>query len=227
LPILTDIPGRDLDLVPAETLMDAAPEELRGVIRVGRPEVFDAISEAATSGTATDAQVQSLADDNRFTLVRLPLSIRPTERVTVRFLAVECALQCAEGGESLCWSMSPERVEQEITAGRNSALNATLKLGLVELGAERASEAELVSYQPEIIAFGVGLPDPAWELTPTRGRELRGVQMLHLVARTSRGALAEGAVRLRADVVVKRTLWNTKAVAQDGSRDVERFALLS
>jgi hypothetical protein len=220
--ILTDIPGTDLELVPAETLMRTDAEELRGIVRLGNPDVFDAVEYAAAAGTELEPDVRLLLDSSEFSLVRLPLSVRPRDNIEVRFLAVECTLH-GEDGESLCWSIAPERVEDEMTVTAGATLGAGLTVGVVTVNAEAQDQRELVLYQPHITGFGLGTTDLAWELKPTRGRQVRGVQMLHFVARRRRGTRAECSVRLRLDVTTRRLLWNTVAVAEDGSAEVARF----
>jgi hypothetical protein len=222
--VLTDIAGQELDLMPTETLMRAHPEELRGIVRLGTPDVFDAVAFAGAAGTALDPGVELLAASNDFSLVRLPLSVRPRGDMQVRFLALECALH-GEGGETVCWSLAPERIENEVTVSAGSKVSAGLTVGVFAANAEASGNEDLVVYQPHITAFGLGSSELAWELQPTKGREVRGVQMLHFIARTSKGARAECSVRLRLDVRIKRLLWNTVAVAEDGSTDVARFAV--
>jgi hypothetical protein len=222
--LLEDIEGEDLDLRPTTTMLQDPPDEFRGMIRVGQPVVFDACAYAEASGVALDAGARLLAASNRFALVRLPISIRPRERASVRFLAVECVLN-SEGGTAVCWSMAPERVEQEITASSGAKITPELKVGVVTLGGEGSAEREFIVYQPNVLAFGIGETDPAWEFTPSKGRKLHGVQILHLLVSAPKTVSCNGTVAIRADVVSQRLLWNTKAVRRDDSQEVQRFDL--
>jgi hypothetical protein len=214
---LAAIRWRDVTLRSAQPMLDDREIELEDVIQVGDVDVLDALAYAEASGAAPDAAVLQLTDRFAFALVRIPVNIRPGDGLSVRFLGVECPLDTA----ATCWSLAPELVEEALRAKSTATVSAQLHVFTAEAGGER----EHVVYQPSIVAFGVGRPDPAWELRPVAGRPLRGIQLLHLVARTPRGAIANGTVRIRADVVKERRLINTVAIGRDESRDVQHFTL--
>jgi hypothetical protein len=224
---LADIEWQELDLMPENTVLQDPPE-LRGVISVGSPWVFDAISYAEKSRIKLDPAVHLLLQKNRFFLVRLPISLRPTDKLSVRFLSVDTALE-SPGQRAVCFSMLPERVEQEIKVTAESELSSTLKLSIgdvgAEIGASDSGQAEYVVYQPNITAFNIGRPDPAWEFDPVEGRVLRGVQLLHLVVQAPKGVGCTGTVRIRADIVASGLLWNTVAVDRRNSHRVQEFDL--
>jgi hypothetical protein len=220
--LLDEIEGRDLDLRPVETMLHAPPEEFQGMIRVGEPAVFDAVAYAAAAGETLDAGTRLQLEESEFFLVRLPLNIRPRERIDVRYLAVECYLE-GTPGTPICWSMTPERVEQEINASTHASVNSELKVGVATVGASGSASADYVIYQPSIVAFGIGRDDAAWEFEPTQGRKLRGVQLLHLVVKSPRGGAGQGRVVIRADVIERGFIWNTKAYDRRDGADALVF----
>jgi hypothetical protein len=222
--LLEEIEGMDFDLRPVETMLHEPPIELEGMIRVGVPDVFDAVAYATKAGQSIDPGTELLLEDSEFFLVRVPLSVRPRERVEVRFLAVECFLE-GSSGPITCWSMTPERVEQEVTASTEVGLTAGLKVDIATLGVSSSAKNEYVVYQPNILAFGIGLEDPAWEFEPTKGRKLRGVQLLHLVVRAPRGTTGQGRIVIRADVVERGFIWNTKAFDREDGKEGHVFEI--
>ncbi|MFE5894908.1 hypothetical protein ACFQ6E_39130 [Streptomyces sp. NPDC056462] len=100
-------------------MLQQPPSGLGGLIRIGEPNVFDAVDLARAGATPVAPEVELLLADHTFTVVRLPVSVRPTERATVEFLAVEITLN-APGSTATCWSLEPKRVDEEIkvTTGR-------------------------------------------------------------------------------------------------------------
>jgi len=211
---LTEIPGEDLHLDLASPVME--PETgFDGILRIGEVLTFDAVKLA---GSDIDPQVGQLIAGHDFTLVRIPVSVRPTENTTVRFMAVEVDMA---GGT--CWSLDPDRVEDEITVSSSFSIGAALKPKVVEVSAGHQRSTEYIVRRPRVLAFGVGLPDVAWEFTPAQADALAGVQLLHLVAMTPHSTALSGAVAIRADIVAHGLLWNTRAVGRDASTTVARF----
>ena len=220
---LSEIQWTDLNLVPEERLLDDPPD-LLGVVSVGRAFVFDALKWAAAHGLSPDPSTSLLAADNQFYLVRLPVSIRPGERQAVQFFAVDIKLESYDD-QALCWSLMPERVEEEMKISTEAGLNAELKLSSGSLGASLGKKTEVVVYQPYITAFGIGETTAAWEFEPTEGRTLRGVQVLHFVVKAPAALPCTGRVEIRSDIIARGLLWNTRAVARDEHREVQAISM--
>ena len=219
---LVDIPGVDLGLQLTETMLQDLPDELDRTFRIGELSCFDAVELAARGGSALAPEVQVLAREHAFSVVRIPISVRPPERATVRFLAVEVALR-SDGDRAVSWSMDPEAVTDPVTVSTTLAVTAALTVAVAEVGPEAERTAEYVVRQPRITAFNVGAVDPAWEFLPTRASRLSGVQLLHLVVKAPERASWSGTVSVRADVTYRQMLWNTRAVRRDGELCVATF----
>jgi hypothetical protein len=221
--LLTEIPGHDLRLQLQTPVM--APESgFDNILRIGEVLTFDAIQLAEDAGEEVDPQVRQLIDKNTFKLVRLPFNIRPNMKTSVRFLAVEITL---DQPGTTCWSLDPERVEEELKVTSTLKLSGSLKPKIVEIGASRESSMEYTVRTPRIMGFGIGLSEFAWEFKPAQGHPLSGVQMLHFVVKSSLGSSTNGYVRIRADLVAHGMLWNTQAINPDDSTDVAHFQLSS
>jgi hypothetical protein len=217
---LADIEWRDVRLRPTETLLnDADDDVLQRVIRVGTIDVLDAADLSAGGFDGLAKAERQLVDLYDFAVVRVPLTIHPRDKLRVRFLAVEGRLGSSEGPAD-CYSLAPERVDQEIKAKSVAKLSAKLKL----LTADAGRDNEYVIYQPSIVAYGIGQSDPSWEFRPVRGRELQGIQLLHLLVRVRRGESGVGAIFIRADVVLRRLLRNVEAVGDNDRREIASFS---
>jgi hypothetical protein len=191
-----------------------------GILRIGEVLTFDAVGMASGSGEELTPEVRQFAGEFDFTLVRLPLNIRPRADTTVRFVAVEIDL----GPHSAtCWAADPERVEEELSVTSTLTVGGSLKPKLAEISTSRERAVEYVIRRPRVTAFGVGMAEVAWEFSPTPGHALQGVQMLHCVVKSPTGVPATGVVRMRADIVSRGLLWNTRAVDPDDSAEVARF----
>ncbi|MGW7046387.1 hypothetical protein ACWGDT_27610 [Streptomyces avermitilis] len=217
-----DVPGEDLELRLDESVLQQPPSGLSGLIRIGEPNAFDAVDLARVSATPVAPEVELLLAEHNFTVVRLPVSVRPTERATVEFLAVEVALE-APGSTATCWSLEPERVDEEIKVATTVGITSKLSVQLAEVNGSNQKNSEYVIRQPRVLAYQVGCPDPAWEFTPTPGRRLEGVQLLHLVVKSPRGAAWTGKVGIRVGVHTGGWPWRLRAVRRDGNQSVAQF----
>ena len=220
---LTEISGQDLELEATETMLQALPAAFSGLFRIGELGVFDAVALAERGGVALSPEVQLLAADNVFTVVRIPVSIRPPERSRVRYLAVEIALNSSDGS-AIGWSMDPVSVSDEVTVSTTLGLSAGLTVSVVEVGPEAQRSQEYTVRQPRITAFNLGNSDPVWEFQPTKAGALAGVQLLHLVVKAPLEGRWSGDVSIRADVTYRQLLWNTRAIKRDGNVCVASFA---
>jgi len=180
--LLESLPGEELDLRPRHTVLQSPPTDLTSMIRIGETNVYDAISLARASKQSFTSEVELLRRNFTFSLVSLPLTIRPTEATTVRFLAVEIDLSSAT-----CWSLDPEQVDDEVKVSTEVSFNSKLAVKLAEIGSTDEESQEYIVRQPRIASFNVGLADPAWEFTPTPSARLRGVQLLHIVVKAPVG----------------------------------------
>lgn len=211
---LTDIDGTDLSLRLTEAMLQDPPEELNGLFRIGEIDLFDAIGLASRYRIELAPEVEALAGNFAFTMVRIPISIRPPERAKVRFLSVDIRLK-SPGGQAVGWSMDPQAVTDTIAVSTKLGLTSALTLSVVEIGPEAQRNEEYTIRQPRITAFNIGAPDPAWEFLPTKVGELSGVQLLNLVVKAPRRLPWSGDIALRADVAYRQLLWNTMAVRRD------------
>lgn len=123
------------------------------------------------------------------------MTLRIDDNDDVNLLTVAIDLH-SESGQAICWSMQPDRVEKPTKVKLGSELFAEFKIGLVAIGASAKEEDEMVVYEPEITAFGLGQRDPSWEFQPVEGRQLRGVQLLHLVVQQPRETTSTAAVHV-------------------------------
>ncbi|WP_239396507.1 hypothetical protein [Frankia sp. CiP3] len=217
--LVESLPGEDLDLRAERTVLHTPPT-LTGLVRMGEAVVYNAVEYYRATGEDLDAEVVPLCREYSFWLVRLPLTIRPTPGTTVRFLAVEVSLST---GGATCWSMEPERVDEETKISTAVGVTGKLAVKVAEIGASEEKSREYVVRQPRIVAFNSGLPDPAWEFNPTQGTVLRGVQLLYLVVKAPIGQGWRGSVAVRADIVSRRVLWNMRAFRPDGRHEVAEF----
>jgi hypothetical protein len=221
--LLESLPGEDLDLRPRRTVLQAPPAELTSLIRIGEPVVYDAVALAEAGQQPLDPQVRILLDEFSFSLVRLPVTIRPTEATTVRFLTVEVQLT-AVGQNPTCWSLDPDQITDEVKVSTGVSFNGKLTVKLAEIGSADTKNQEYIVRQPRVSSFSVGLHDPSWEFNPTASHPLRGVQLLHLVVKAPLGQGWLGDVSIGADVVSRHVLWNTRAFRPDGRQQVAEFA---
>jgi hypothetical protein len=225
---LSEIEWVDLVLEPDLTRTRAeenkAHAELSGVLAVGKPIVLDAVERARAANQDLDADLTLLLDRYQFSYVRFPLTIRPGTQHDVRFLAFDVELT-AEGNEKpVCWSLEPMKVTQEIKVTTGSKMSAKLKPELVEIGADLSRGEEVIHYQPLVTAFGIGLTTPAWELAATRGRQLLGVQILHMVVKAPKRVASTATVEIKADIFRRGFLWNSRV---RHSSDSERVLTVS
>jgi len=221
--LLESLPGEDLAFRPMRTVLQSPPADLTGMIRIGEPVVYDAISLARIAKQPLASEVEFLRHKFAFSLIRLPLTIRPMEATTVRFLAVEIDL--SDGGNGVtCWSLDPEQIDDEVKVSTSIGINSKLGVKLAEIRATDEEKQEYIVRQPRIVSFNTGLTDPAWEFKPTTSTLLRGVQLLHLVVKSSAGQPWKGTVSIRADIVCRRVLWNMHAFRRDGRQTVADFA---
>jgi hypothetical protein len=221
--LLESLPGEDLEFRPRHTVLQSPPADLTGMIRIGEPVVYDAISLARIEKQPLASEIELLRHKFAFSLVRLPLTIRPTEATTVRFLAVEIDLSCGGSGVT-CWSLDPEQVDDEMKVATHIGLNSKLGVKLAEIRATDEEDQEYIVRQPRIASFNAGLTDPAWEFKPTLNTQLRGVQLLHLVVKAPTGRPWKGTASIRADIIYRRMLWNMYAFRRDGRQTVANFA---
>ncbi|MFI1183560.1 hypothetical protein ACH4UT_29005 [Streptomyces sp. NPDC020799] len=219
---MDDIPGEYLQLRLDKAVLQRPPSGLDRLIRIGEPNTFDAVDLAQASATPVAPEVELLVAEHNFTVVRLPVSVRPTDQATVEFLAVEVTLD-APGSAATCWSLEPERVDEEVKVATTVGITSKLSVKLAEVKGSNQKNSEYVIRQPRVLGFQVGCPDPAWEFTPSLGRRLEGVQLLHLVVKSPRGSAWSGDVGIRVGVRAGGWPWPSRAVRRDGSQSVVQF----
>jgi hypothetical protein len=215
---VSELEWHDVRLRPVESLLEDLPTDLEHVIRVGTIDVLSATSLTDMSEPRPEPAPAELLERFDFAVVRIPLSIHPRSGLQVRFVEVGCSL-VSPAGQADCYSLAPERIEHEFKAKSVAKLSAKLQLVTAEAG----YDAEYVVYQPSLIAYGLGQSNPSWEFRPIRGLELRGIQLLHLLARVQKGAALTGTISIRADIVMRRLLFNVIAVDESDRREVGRF----
>jgi hypothetical protein len=219
-----EIEWYDVELVPRQ-VRTHRQQNIAGIIAVSRrPFVFDAVKLAQLKQKALDPEIKLLLDKNVFSYIKLPVNIRPRDEVDVRFLSIEVVL-ASENKGAICWSMEPTRIEEEVKLKTESVLSGSLKLKDLELGTSDSLAQEFILYQPNIEAFGIGRENPAWEFTPTKGRKLSGIYILHMVVLVPKNTLAAGKVVIKADIFKEGLLWNYHVQRKEDSEDVLTIAL--
>src|ERR1700743_1866073 len=144
--LLTSIPGQDLQLQLEKSVL--GPESgFEKVVRIGEVLPFDAMQMAQNGGEKIEPEIDQLIEQNKFCLIRIPLNVRPTAKTTVRFLAVEVFL---DRPDATCWSLDPDRVEEELKVTSSVKLTGSLKPKFVEVGASHERTTEYVVRIPRI-----------------------------------------------------------------------------
>ncbi len=220
---LSEIEWQDVELVP-QVVRANKQDNISGIISVSRKAfVFDAVKLSRTAKTKPDPEITLLLDKNVFSYIKLPVNIRPGE-FDVRFLSVDVVLE-SEHQSAVCWSMEPSRVEHEIKLKTDSVLSGGLKLQAVEVGASDSLSEEFTFYQPSIEAFGIGTENPGWEFSPTKGRRLSGIYILHMVVLIPKNTQATGRVIIKADIFRDGWLWNYRTRSKENSEEVLSIGL--
>jgi hypothetical protein len=194
---LNELQWTDLDLVPAERLMGGVSEKdwSDAEVKIADPVVLDAVAYNRYAGTA-DAAMELLRDAHDFYYIRVPLSIRPPSQWRIRLLTVKFNLT-NESGSIEAWSMVPEKVESERKVSTSAKFSPSLKIYEMEVSAgEIGAEQDHVVYLPVVQAYDLGSATPMWEFIPQAGRELRGIQLMHLVVRQTKGSASSGQIHL-------------------------------
>jgi len=204
---ILDLHWHELDLFSEDTLRGDSSDCLAGVLAIGEPVVFDCEALAKAGGDEPDAEMALLAADYRFTYLRLALSMRSADDIQVRFVSLDVTLHA----DSVCWSMQPLKIEQEVRVKGETKVSGKFKLKLLDLGAEEKDTEEYVAYQPLLEAFGLQRSDPAWELQATPGKRLHGIQLFHMVVRIPHGSTGVARVSIRADIRRRGFLFNYRA----------------
>jgi hypothetical protein len=217
---LETIDWADLELRPAETLRgDEQKEDWSDVeLRLGRPVVVEA-RKYFKSVEAKDPAIELLKNVSDFYYVRLPVSIKPSQRWNVGLLGVRIDLD-NPNGVAEAWSMMPDRVDDEEKFSVSAKLSPSLKIDKTEtsIGSLQAG-SDFIVYQPRVYAYNVGTSNPKWEFTPTRGHQVRGIQLLHLVVRQPRNSNTCGrtqvSIELKRQGLVWRLLGRRKGQAEE------------
>jgi hypothetical protein len=221
---IAEVEWSEVTLVPEDVMRDEPPEEVDGVVSVGKPFVVDAIALARASREELDAEITLLAGTHVFPYLRLPLSIRPGDKHDIRFVALDVTLE-SNGGGAVCWSMEPMRVDQEIKVRTESKLTSKLGLKPVAISGSASESEEYIVYQPRVEAFGIGQANPGWEMR-AEGRKLSGVQIFHMVVQVPKAGKPLARVSLRADIWRRGILWPCRARRADQSEEIFAVALL-
>lgn len=178
-----------------------------GLISAGRPLVLDAIALAIESGVEPSPTVATRSQNNDFTYVFMPISIRHSDSTKVRRLVYEVTLR-SPGRSAIPCSIDPVRVDQEIKVGRTVKITAGIELEPVSLEADYEAEREYSVRRPIITAFGLRAPVFGWDFVP-RGEDLVGLQYLHAIIESPAGMSFVGEVRIEAQIDDNRYgLWN-------------------
>lgn len=193
-------------------------EEVDNIISIGKPIVGDAVTVARASGQELDPEIKGLSTTHVFPYVRFALSIRPGDKHDVRFIGFDVKLESPR--EAISWSMQPLRVDQEIKTRTESTLSSKLKVEIAEIGGDETAADEYVIYQPTVEAFNLNRDDPGWELRAAPGRQLSGIQILHMVVRLPKESTATARVSLRADISRRGFLFTYRARRSDTSEEI-------
>lgn len=190
-------PERDARLVPgAEVTKKAGAggsdlKPLAGLFSIGTPLVYPFTDELAAQDKAL-GQFLVHERDHRFFLVHIACTFRPSPNAPFESASLQIQLQAADGAPAIAWSMSPERVTDNVNYSRKVNVSSDLKI--LALGAEAGTSGE----RREICVEASGLlqPDPAWEFTRTDRVAISGSHRLFLVVRSPQGVAVTGSLEL-------------------------------
>jgi hypothetical protein len=160
-------------------------------VSVATPVILEA-SAYLRAAEIKDPAMDLLLSESDFFYIRGPFSVRPSDQWRVSLLSVKFMLNNTTG-VAAAWSMLPEKLGSEQSMEISAKLSPSLKFATVGISAgEVVAEEESVTYQPVIQAYDIGSSSPMWEFTPTPERELRGIQLLHLIIRQPKNSTTSG-----------------------------------
>ena len=190
-------PEHEVRLVPGPAVTKSAGmaaadlKPLTGLFSIGTPVVHPFTDELAAQDKNL-GQFLVREHDHRFVLVHIACTFRPDHGAPFESASLQIQLQDTGGADAIAWSMSPERVTDNVTSSRKVSIGSNLKI--LELGAEVETSAERRDIHIE--ASGLLQSDPAWEFTRTDRIAIRGSHRLFLVVRSSRGGTVTGSLEL-------------------------------
>jgi hypothetical protein len=222
---LEEIEWTDLDFQPAETLKGGPPEDWSDLqLRLGHPVVVDA-RKYFKDAEERDPAIELLKSESDFYYVRYPISVKPTERWGIALLGVKVELENPMGAAE-AWSMMPERVDDEEKISVSAKLSPSLKINKTEvsIGSLQAG-SEIVVYQPRIYAYNLGTSNPTWEFTPTRGHQVRGIQLLHMVVRQPRKSTTNSNIQVSIELRRSSFVMRLLGLPRGRTEDQVRFSI--
>lgn len=177
----------------------------RNRVAIGVPHCEDLVARFRREKTETPTDIEDLLPRYDFRAVFLSCSFLPDPgcRFVWARLGVELHSQPTRPGlriaePPIVHDMFPDEVTVERKYKRSSILSPKLRtLGVGSVKEER----EFVVYRPQIFAFGLGTPNPAWDFQSTKERGIWGnMRDLLLVIRTRKGTKVKAKFIIAAEV---------------------------
>jgi len=194
---VSESPEHEVRLVPGPAATKAAGtgaadlKPLNGLFSIGTPVVHPFTDELAAQDKNL-GQFLVREHDHHFVLVHIACTFRPNHNTPFESASLQIQLQSTGGTDAIAWSMSPERVTDNVTYSRKVTIGSDLKI--LQLGAEAGTSGERRDVSIE--ASGLLQSDPAWEFTRTGSVAISGSHRLFLVVRSPRERTVTGSLEL-------------------------------
>ncbi len=218
---LDSIAWQELILEPEAVRAPKKNPSIQGMLSIGAVDVFDAVKLAELKEQPLDAEISDRLSTHVFKCLRIPLSVRHVDNVTLNLLIIEFALKTSGDG-AISWSLDPLRVDQVMTVKTKSAFSANLGIEAVPIkfGATDEVNKEYVVRHPEMEAFGIRKDLSGWEFRPLLGRPYSGIQILSAVVRVPKGVNCTAVVRIRAEIEESKFIFVYKVRTADEAEEV-------
>jgi len=180
---------------------------------VGVPYCENLISRCAEQAVELPHEIRKLMDEYDFHFVSLSCSFLPDtdcKFVWARF-GIELHAQSESGKlqeKPIAHDMFPDEVLTEMKYKRKVSFSPGLnvRLGVIDTDAaiDAKTEKELTVYVPQIFAFGINMPNVAWDFKSTEEKGIWGNKRdLLLVVRSPKNNKIKGRFQLGAEVEYK------------------------
>jgi hypothetical protein len=171
------------------------------VVKIGRPESWRLV-DLFHDGLPP---LLEASHDHEFRLIRLACSFRPRQRgegIEWARFSVQILPDDA-GNQPVAFDLHPLEQVREVKRNLKVTLSPSLKFKEVE-GSLGSLETGLQydELQPTVSGSGIGETTPSWDFEATRGVDVIGTRVMHLITRAPRGmSAARAALEITADVV--------------------------
>ena len=195
LGLSTSLRGREPERVPLAARQLKSGDEahdVRSRVLIGPPDVALMRPRADEDPSVTDRR-----EGFDFWSVLMTLSFVPEdpEAFAAAWLRVDLSAD-APAQAPVAFSMSPNLKEETVAVENSVGITG----GPPVLKVSGSTKWGYGVHEAEVTAFNRGRPDPAWELAPSTGRELRGGRDLLLVVKAPKRGRGRGRVAFGANV---------------------------